>query len=218
MNTPSIQYPTWEPADLADYDAYMTSRVSEVIDWLRSLSESEWLAAIKDPREIHRRLYENLTPPNYPEYAGNYRGSDEWPSLKNRNIGISSEIASQVGQVGFQDASGVTSALEKWRLLVDVKRSQPKHSPEDVAKNFTLVFRLFGAVHPFLNGNGHVQRIILQTLVERSGFFVREGIIHPRWYDIEMAEALNAKNDAAIADLLNEVILADASVGQRTTS
>jgi len=66
---------------------------------------------------------------------------------------------------------------------------------------------LFGLIHPFPDGNGHVQRIAAQALIERAGFEMGAAWrVHPCPYGEEMHRALAAADPAKVAGLLRRFV------------
>lgn len=55
----------------------------------------------------------------------------------------------------------------------------------------TQIFYTFGLIHPFLDGNGHIQRLIFSACIfERPDLeLVSKWTIHPRPYEEEIALA-----------------------------
>src|SRR5262245_8573613 len=75
----------------------------------------------------------------------------------------------------------------------------------------TKLFFVFGLIHPYLDGNGHIQRLIFTAAIrQHSELKLRPSwTIHPRPYDVEMATAFEQQVNAAqaVADVLTRVRL-----------
>jgi len=72
------------------------------------------------------------------------------------------------------------------------------------------LFYIFGLVHPFLDGNGHVQRLIFSACVmERGSLQLSEAwTIHPRPYGLEIKLAFEAPTTEARLAALYSVLAA----------
>ncbi len=58
----------------------------------------------------------------------------------------------------------------------------------------------FGYIHPFWDGNGHIQRLTFEALLSRKGIAMNgQWSIHPCPYGVETHRALAARDPARIA-------------------
>ncbi|MCO6437030.1 MAG: Fic family protein [Phycisphaerae bacterium] len=130
------------------------------------------LAALADTRPIHKRLFTKLTPPGYDYYAGNYRG-DHYRCLRNyRNCIPGDERVSvhpwEVGAAmrGLHEQIGqLTAVIDS---AVDVSAAQ-RLNMAVIAGTAVLVD--FLTIHPYMDGNGHVARILLWSVLGRYGYW-----------------------------------------------
>lgn len=77
-------------------------------------------------------------------------------------------------------------------------------SGREVLIEIVRLFYVFGLTHPFLDGNGHVQRLGFATCVmhwNEKLTLMPQWTIHPRPYDIEMAQAFEAPENARFSAL-----------------
>lgn len=197
----------WAPHELPMYDETLETACASEIQRLASTSSQERLSFIIDPRDAHRRLYERLTPVDHPEYAGTYRGTPG-TTLEGRRIGATREDGS------FQEfiaPDRVSHCLPKVagqaRKIFDLPAGT---NSSVVLPEIVRLFYAFGLIHPFLDGNGHIQRLIFSACVmERGPLQLRTTwTIHPRPYDIEIKLAFEAPTAEARLAALYSVLAA----------
>ena len=179
---------------------HLRSAFASALDRLMTLPRDEAAQALADPRAIHRRVYALLTPPDHPEFAGNYRGSD-FPGLKE------SVVASS-----FNENQGTAILTLPWDVermmgrygeaVIEAGKLQPA-SVEDALAYYGRIMIAFGLIHPFQDGNGHVQRLAFQYFMQRAGFQMAPSwAIHPCPYDEPMHRALASGELQTVARLL----------------
>jgi fido (protein-threonine AMPylation protein) len=144
---------------------------------------------LADPRNLHRELFASFAPLGHDEYAGTYRGT---PSTALASRRISSEsLREPAGQYEFclpgKVPARINRSLEHTHaLLVDTK-------VDDYGKLVGLAYTFcwFGKIHPFLDGNGHVQRAIFAAMATDFGYPLSPRfVIDPRPFDRLLAIAL----------------------------
>lgn len=180
--------PKWQAHTAAGYDATMTSRCSRlqiaiVADAMRRQG------ILHDPRNLHRELFGTFTPPGYDDYAGTYRGTPQ-TSLAGRRIAADSQMAPGE-EYEFCLPGEVQERMD--RLMQETRELVADASIDDFGKliAMTYTFCWFGKIHPFLDGNGHVQRAIFAAMATEFGYPLSARFaIHPRPYDRLLATAL----------------------------
>jgi fido (protein-threonine AMPylation protein) len=200
-----MSYPEWHPHDHQDYDAVLRHQSAieraQLMDGGRRAAE----AFLRDTRATHLRLYEKLAPSDHREYAGTYRGT-VGTSLEARRAG--SNLVTREGNYFFIEPEKVKPCLDKAfgdcvnRLL----SASSSTSPYDHFILAAKAFYIFGLIHPYLDGNGHIQRLVFAASVSLFDKIVLldTWTIHPRPYDKEMAQAFEQERNAlgAVTKLL----------------
>lgn len=186
-------------------DRYLSSAFASVLAQLLSMRPDMAAKALADPRPIHKQVYAALTPPDQPEYAGNYRGS-AFASLENSVV--ASAFNETEGTRILALPAQVDSLMQDYAAwTLSVSREWPRSLPAAL----TLYSRLmiaFGFIHPFQDGNGHIQRLTFQYLIERAGFSMAPAwSIHPCPYGEPVHRALAAGNLDALVALLRPFVL-----------
>jgi len=173
----TIQHPEWHPQRHPDFDDRMAVESATLLQKLRT-DPVYRRACLDDPRGLHRDLYSAFVPPAHPEYAGGYRGVPG-TSLALRVMGGPSVIVE--GQTfTFMDPPDVPSAMQS--LVGTVRlRIDTLVEPWDQLVTLSYLFSQFGFIHPFLDGNGHVQRsLFAAAALEMNRFPTGSRSIHDR--------------------------------------
>jgi fido (protein-threonine AMPylation protein) len=179
----------WHPERHPDYDTHMKAVSEAALAELAGRQGRHEL--LDDPRPVHRRLYCALAPARYPEFAGTYRGT-KGTTLETRRAGAKS-VTGQPSLIAFEEPDHVASALAKYPELFSLLPAKAARPRDEKLRFTSLAFVFFGKIHPFLDGNGHVQRLIFVAVCRELGLHVSpEWTIHPRAYDIEFASCRDA--------------------------
>lgn len=174
--------PEWQAYTMPDYDAVMKRACTALQE--RILVDAAYRSSIlTDSRELHRTLFAEFTPRGYPEYAGTYRGS-AGTSLERCRMGAP-QIFSPQKSFSFEKPERVAAALDF--LLSEVRRElTPARSATPFVQLLTLthLFCWFGKIHPFLDGNGHIQRALFAAAATELAIpLAARFAIHPRPFD-----------------------------------
>ena len=183
----TIQHPEWHPQRLTGFDARMTVESAALLLQLQT-DPAYRRASLDDPRILHHRLYASFAPTTHPEYAGGYRGA-AGTSLALRVMGGPSVIVE--GQTfNFMEPESVHPAMTGLVQTVRERIDTPSR-PWDQLVTLSYLFSMFGFIHPFLDGNGHVQRSLFAAAALEMGLPLSNRFaIHPRSYDFLLAYAL----------------------------
>lgn len=180
--------PPWQLHEVPGYSEDMRRRCADLLSEIKSDAQRR-RAILTDPKALHRDLFAHYAPVTNLEYAGGYRGTPG-PSLANRVVAARSEL-NRGAEYCFLPPDEVPLGMEK--LLNELAGIVGKPPPDDNNKLRALahVFSWFGYIHPFLDGNGHVQRALLAAMATEFGIpLTRRFTIHPRPHDQLMAIAL----------------------------
>lgn len=188
--------PEWQAYTMPDYDAVMTQECASLQQQI--LANPVYRSSIlADPRDLHRCLFLRFTPMGSPEYAGTYRGT-VGSSLEFRHSGAR-QIFSATKSFSFEEPKGVAAGIAF--LLSEMRRELASaRSSAHYAQLLTLthLFCWFGKIHPFLDGNGHVQRALFAAAATEIGIPLSVRFaIHPRPFDSLLAWPLEMFTRAA---------------------
>lgn len=199
----------WSPHDHPSYDIVLGLFSGNELRRLKQATNEVRTAFIKDPRDVHSNLYADLTPLTHPEYAGTYRGTPG-TSLQDRRL-HPPILGDAKGVMEFAPPEKVDQYMSTvvGSLAGQIGDVRTAMYAQDQFALAAKLFYTFGLVHPFLDGNGHIQRLMFATAVFQSGSLrlLPEWTIHPRAYDIEMAIAFNGEDRlTAVAAILRHYV------------
>lgn len=176
--------------------AALGPRCAQAAEDLGALSVAAQLSRICDSRPLHLALFGGFSPPEWPDAAGTWRGT---PGTTLANAARAVFVARRLPGLRPRDlclpAAQVPAAMDDLALrLQHLWEDRPgADDPWRDAAFAALagVTARFFAVHPYMDGNGHVWRLCLPVLARRLGLAMREGwTIHRRPYGHEFSLAL----------------------------
>lgn len=152
---------------------------------LERAAPSGQLQALCDTRALHNRLFAPLLPDALRHAAGTYRGTPgtELEQLE-RAVFISRKAPGLRNQHQCLPAQEVALAMEDLAVTLE-KIWQAGQPPPDLAyAHLAEVTHAFLSIHPYMDGNGHIYRLVLPVLGRHLGLRARaEWTLHPRPYD-----------------------------------
>jgi fido (protein-threonine AMPylation protein) len=179
-------YPLWRTEKHPRYSTILRSESNAISTELMSGDTQLRLQFLLDTRTAHKRLYQQLTPPGFEIYAGTYRGTPGTPLFGR-------DVRSAFTNKPFVDAVDVDDCMKAFGACVesDFKRL-PSLPPKDQVRVISAFFCRFGETHPYLDGNGHIQRLIVAACVYECPDLLLDPAwtIHERPYDEPMRKAL----------------------------
>lgn len=193
MNQPE---PKWQAHIASDYDRQMTARCGQLLVEICA-EPARRQAILVDPRNLHRELFSSFAPASHIEYAGTYRGTAN-TTLANRRISAESQLDPDA-EYEFCLPDEVAPRMGK--LLKDTRDLLADTNADDFGRLIALTYTFcwFGKIHPFLDGNGHVQRAMFAAMATDFGYPLSARFaIHPRPYDRLLATALEIFTRAPI--------------------
>jgi fido (protein-threonine AMPylation protein) len=179
--------PPWQAHSAPDYDKKMEIRCDALLADITT-SQTRRRNILADPRDLHRELFADFAPPGYAEYAGTYRGT-AGTSLEMR-ICKSPSILNPGTNFEFAVPADVPANMVG--LLTNIRTGMAiGGSDHDNLFKASMAFGYFGMIHPFIDGNGHVQRAIFAAMITELGYPLNARFaLHPRPFDALLAIAL----------------------------
>lgn len=182
--------PKWDLEQHPNYNSHLKSASAREFTLLENISLEATTAFMRDTRVVHARLYSPLAPSEFIEYAGTYRGA-AGTSLESKTA--VSQLVTRPGELQtFTAPEKVGNQLIAIDGHIDtINKAHLCGSALERFNNAAKLFYIFGLAHPFLNGNGHIQRLLFAAAIPRSSNIELEKswTIHPRPYGEEMAKA-----------------------------
>lgn len=185
MNPPESDCPAWEYADHPKRKIILQERTEDIVVQLYQ-QQLDFVEYAADSRPIHRYLFSLLVPREHLYYAGHYRGED-FACLKNYYAGVEGDSG-----VGFppyrveERMEKIAQWIRQGMRVLDTTHQGPdtQISPEDKLLNAVAfscaIFVEVLRVHPYANGNGHVARFILWSILGKYGYWPKHFPIEPR--------------------------------------
>lgn len=177
--------PNWEYKDHPSANRYLPLRCNSVLVNLRYGRPSP-RALVRDTRNCHSELFEGLTPPRCGYYAGHYRG-ELFRCLQFHKVGIKADprVGAPPGNVAAA-LQVLTDALYQGFPALDTATALPDAQlpPHDkvyyVVTFACRVFAEFLRIHPYVNGNGHMGRLIIWAILGAYGLWPKRWPLNDR--------------------------------------
>ena len=147
-----------------------------------------------DCREVHKHLFEGLTPRACDYFAGHFRG-EAYRCLQHYPVRMG---GGKHGTLPLAVAYDMKRLREHSRLMLsvlDAEHAGAKSEAEKKKRTVEVISRLvflFWRIHPYADGNGHLGRVRIAALAWRYGYRVHSLEIHPRPESPTFEEAVHA--------------------------
>jgi fido (protein-threonine AMPylation protein) len=172
--------PAWEYSGHPKSETVVLLRVSEILACLVK-RQLDTMQVATDTREVHRRIFKELTPVGYEYFAGHYRGElfrclRFYPVMvpNDPRVGVPAiSVGFMMDKINDETRSGMM-ALDSHVGL------NPKDRLRYIIALASRVFVAFLTVHPYANGNGHAGRFIVWCILCRYGHWPRRWPVDPR--------------------------------------
>jgi|GEM_PF-1740991 len=168
---------------------------------LAAMDPQAQLGLIQNTRPLHSALFDGLAPANWPDAAGTYRGTPGASVLSApRAVFLARKVPGLRNRDLCLPASDVPAAMAALSArLCDLWADRPgQTAPYRDAAFLALaeVTARFFTIHPFMDGNGHIWRLVLPVIGNRLGLDARpEWTADRRPYGAEFSLALQWYND-----------------------
>jgi len=203
--------PQWDYEKHPNAGAFLPQRCRELLVWLRAQPRNT-IGLCSDTRPPHNNIFTGLTIPDQDYLAGHYRGED-FPCLKYLNVNINTDP--RVG-VPFERVDGelhyLTSVIQEGVNKLDGAYAIPDaHLPRNLKVYYAIsfacrVFVHFLTVHPFANGNGHMGRFIIWSILGRYQYWPRRWPVNDRPPDPPYSDLIKKYRDGE-SDPLEQFVL-----------
>lgn len=182
MDNADMDLPKWRLHESPGYDPIMADMCAAIATRIQA-DPAYRISLLKDPREGHSALFTRFAPAGHPEYAGTYRGTPG-TSLEHRLIHAPG-ITDTTQFFAFTAPARVPAKTADLLATVNRERKQARGAGNYIQLlHLTHLFAWFGAIHPFLDGNGHIQRILFAAAAaELHNPTSNRFTIHPRSFD-----------------------------------
>lgn len=176
------EHPKWQAHLSEGYDDAMSAVGAEVVARLHADRDFR-LATLRDPRRLHADIFREFAPSTHPEYAGTYRGTPLTP-LEHRAVGAALLLVPDA-TFNFEAPEGLPAKVDRFLSdFTDQLGLARSKTPRIQLLCLAELFCNWGRLHPFLDGNGHIQRILFAAAAIEMGIPLSTRFaVHPRTYD-----------------------------------
>jgi Fic family protein len=133
-----------------------------------------------DIKTWHGKIFARVVPLSY--YAGNYRADDPTKPCLRENVGVPPNPGAPYAQVPdlMKNLSDeLRSLVTKTARYIGRGSIPPVERTRAVIELVAFAVGKFLKIHPFMNGNGRMSRLLANYLLYRFGF----PLLHPHPYD-----------------------------------
>lgn len=177
--------PDWEYKDHPKRKKLLTKRQREILTALLA-GTFDIHGITDDSRPVHRDLFEGLTPPKHGYYAGNYRGSNFHCLLQyeiciqgDPKVGVKASSVATAMQLFSAELRRAIERLDIQLVKLGVLIS-PAYRMAITAQLVCHAFVSYLTIHPFANGNGHVARVLMFSVLSRFNYYPEHWSIEPQ--------------------------------------
>ena len=179
--------PGWQAHTASGYDGAMAARCGRLLVEIVA-DPGRRQAIMADPQDLHRELFADFAPAGFPEYAGTCQGTPGTP-LADVPMSAPSQIDPEV-VYEFCPPREVPWRMKELGINTHSLLNEPDQEGYDKLMALAYTFCRFGKIHPFIDGNGHVQRAVFAVMATEFGFPLSPRFaIHPRPFDRLLAAA-----------------------------
>lgn len=137
-----------------------------------------------DTRIAHKYIFRQFTPKGYSHYAGKYRG-ENYEILREARVGVGGD--DRVGELPKLVKAKMELFDKQFLKTIDVYEAQFKANKIDrgillvkLAEHIGTLLVRFLTIHPYLNGNGHIGRVLVLTILGRLNIWPAKWTIDDR--------------------------------------
>jgi Fic family protein len=140
----------------------------EVVNYVRALNYGmrrlgELPLSLRLIREIHTELMRGVRGEN--KAPGEFRVTQNWIGAKGANLSTASFVPPPVPDMN--------AALDNFEKFLHERREHPERPQYPVILECALVHAQFETIHPFLDGNGRLGRLLIALLLHERGVLLK---------------------------------------------
>jgi len=182
--------PRWDARSRPGAYLLLAQSCANVLSELLSASRAERVAFLIDTRSVHRRIFLQLTPDGFDVYAGTYRGEPSTPLERRFAVIRHRSSRRPFRQVRLVHPARVATQMD-WLAGYITETFSRQWDDEGILWRCARIFREFLEIHPYLDGNGQLSRIMMHIMAHDSGMSVSANwTLHVRPYDSAMGYCL----------------------------
>ena len=141
---------------------------AEVVNYVRALNHgirrlSELPLSLRLIREIHAELMRGVRGEG--KAPGEFRVTQNWIGAKGADLSTASFVPPPVPEMN--------AALDNFEKFLHERREHPERPQYPVILECALVHAQFETIHPFLDGNGRLGRLLIALLLHERGILMK---------------------------------------------
>ena len=141
---------------------------AEVVNYVRALNYgirrlAELPLSLRLIREIHTELMHGVRGEN--KAPGEFRVTQNWIGAKGANLSTAGFVPPPVPDMN--------AALDNFEKFLHERREHPERPQYPVILECALVHAQFETIHPFLDGNGRLGRLLIALLLHERGVLLK---------------------------------------------
>lgn len=141
---------------------------AEVVNYVRALNHgirrlSELPLSLRLIREIHAELMRGVRGEG--KAPGEFRVTQNWIGAKGADLSTASFVPPPVPEMN--------AALDNFEKFLHERREHPERPKYPVILECALVHAQFETIHPFLDGNGRLGRLLVALLLHERGILLK---------------------------------------------
>jgi fido (protein-threonine AMPylation protein) len=186
-----VACPEWFKPESVDQLPYVVAGLADFYRFIISACKRHYVIEHGDIKVYHKRVFEKVVPLEY--YAGNYRCKDASKPCLAQEVGVN-----QVPGVSFAQVptcmSAFSAEFHDWITRTDEYLNHsvsPTERAQAVAQLAAAAMGRLINIHPFLNGNGRISRMLVNYVFRRYGYRMpfRQAQIRPPEAEYSVASA-----------------------------
>lgn len=181
--------PPWFQAERDDQLPHVVAGLAEFYRFIISACKNRYIVGHGDIKTYHRKVFERVVPLSY--YAGNYRSRDSARPCLAQEVHVGGSPGETFLTVpdSMRDFS---SELHEFVVRTDdylQHQVSPTERAAAIAQLAAVAMGRFIRIHPFLNGNGRMVRMLVNYIFKRYGYAMPFKQSHIRPPESEYAQA-----------------------------
>ena len=200
--------PEWVNPEPFEKLPFIATAASRLVSVFVKQNKNKYILGHGDLKDWHRALFERVVP--VPYYAGNYRSKDlAFPCLDTgiHVAGVRGAEASEVPKLMAAFSRQISEHMITTDRFVDAE-SNPLIKLQAVVQLAAFASGSVIQIHPFLNGNGRIARLLANFILNRYGYRMPFYIARPGTadYALASAEAMRTGNFTLLYQYLLEIL------------
>lgn len=181
--------PVWPEPEPISKLPDIVAGLAEYYRFIISACRKHYIIAHGDLKTFHKKVFVKVVPLDY--YAGNYRSDDKSKPCLAKEVTVAGVLGESFRTVP-QSMGTFSAELHDMILHTDDylnMKISPTERAQAVAQLAAAAMARFICIHPFLNGNGRMARMLVNYVFKRYGYKMPFVESHRRPPEVDYAQA-----------------------------